>query len=105
MEIEFVLTIEETGRQNLKVPAESFNCIVEYFKTKEALKNYLIERYGKMPNGKKKVYIDTKKGKVIPIGFLHSYWNQDVSHNSKLWYQTDWITYFEKETIKTYFKL
>lgn len=97
----FVLDICETSRFNLKVPAESFNRIIERFESKEELKNYLIDRYGKIPKGKNKVYVEN--GKIV--GFLHSYWNQDVSHNSHKWYQTDWICFWEENVDKIYFKL
>jgi hypothetical protein len=95
------LEIVETGRFNLKAEPQSFNKISVSFETKEELKLYLIERYGKIPNGKHKVYT----GKNKAIGFLHSFWTSDISHNSPKWYQTDWIVFWEQETIKTYFKL
>lgn len=102
--VEFVLQITETGRENLKVPAQSFNCIVEYFKTIPELKQYLIDRYGKIPNQRKKIY-QANNGKIDVIGFLYSYWNQDISHMSRKWYQTDWIEFCQRETKDLYFKL
>ena len=96
----FMLEITETGRFKLNAPAESFNQFRKEFHTIEDLKKYLIERYGKMPKGRRKVY--TGKDKVI--GFLYSFWNKDVSHASPNWYQTDWICCWEEELIKTYFK-
>jgi hypothetical protein len=98
---QFVLDIVETGREHLKVPAESFNRIIERFETKEELKTYLIERYGKIPRGKRKVYVGNNK----VVGFLYSFWNQDVSHNSHKWFQTDWISFWEENVDKIYFSL
>lgn len=86
----FELEITETGRGSLKEEPSTFNRITESFLTLNELKEYLIERYGKMPNGKKKVYTG-KEPKVI--GFLHSFWNQDISHMTPKWYQTDWIVF------------
>jgi len=101
---EIVLTIMETGREHLRCKPEEFNFIIEYFKTKEDLRNYLIERYGRMPKMRSKLYRDINS-KSIVIGFSYSYWNQDVSHNSKKWYQTDRIVFFEEEKVITYFDL
>lgn len=105
MKKEFVLLIDETGRDCLKGQVSCFNQIKETFKTKEELKNYLIDRYGKIPGGRHKIYQDKKDGSVECVGFLHSFWNRDVSNNSSKWYQTDWITFFESEIKVTYFKL
>lgn len=103
------LRITETGRSNPGYVAETFNTIMESFKFKEQMVEYLIDRYGKMPGGKKKIYRDNINDGTIPkikiVGFLHSFWNRDCSHNSKKWFQTDWIEFYEQETVKTYFKL
>ena len=102
------LRINETGRSSLckSDPPSCFNNIKESFPTLDELKEYLIERYGYLPQGRMKIYRDTldKDGKFEPaiVGFLHSWWNQDVSHNSKKWLQTDWIEIYEQETIRTY---
>jgi len=108
MKSQFVLAITETGRENLKVPPQSFNLILKEFETKEKLKEYLIERYGKIPKGRKKIYRDRENtmGLVTDeVGFLHSFWSQDISHNSKKWYQTDWIEFYIEKKKRTYFKL
>jgi hypothetical protein len=91
------LVIDETGAD---CPAKSleeshrFNQIVEYFDTVELAKEYLTNRYGKMPSDKRKIYNDDEDGNPIEVGFLTSFWNKDYSHNSKSWYQTDWITLY-----------
>ncbi len=91
----YKIVIDETGRDCLKDKATMFNRQVETFGSLDAVKDYIKERYGKLPSGKNKVYIDTDKGKTIELGFMYSYWNQDISHMSKKWYQTDWITITE----------
>jgi len=99
---EFVLQITETGRENLKVHSESFNVIVEFFKTKEELKNYIIERYGHLPKGRNKIFQEMGCEKSTQIGFTYSFWNQDVSHASKKWYQTDWVCFCKRTTTEEY---
>ncbi len=99
----FELYISETGRANLSEEAHCFNNEIKSFATLDALKTFLIKRYGRMPNGRKKIFRDillpdgTQTAEVT--GFLHSYWNSDCSH---MWYQTDWIEVFEQETIRNY---
>ena len=98
------LVINETSRSVPGYVAETFNIIKESFESKEQLVEYLIDRYGKMPNGRKKIYTGTNNNPKV-VGFLHSFWNKDCSHNSKKWFQTDWVEFFEQETTRTYFKL
>lgn len=90
----YKLTIAETGRDTLKDEPYFFNEDVSQHPNLEAIKEALEERYGKIPRILKNnlVYIDLKDGETIPIGFTYSYWNKDISHNSKSWYQTDWIS-------------
>ena len=88
----YTINIDETSRNHLKDKSTLFNQEARDFDTLDEMKDFLIERYGKMPRGKRKVYID-ENGKTITIGFLHSFWNRDWSHNTKHWFQTDWITF------------
>ena len=87
------IEITETGRNSLKENASTFNHEEKILNSVEDVKAYLIERYGKIPNGKNKIYRHKKDGSVVEVGFLHSYWNDDCSHNAKKWYQTDWISF------------
>ncbi len=90
----YKLIIDETGADSPKNSLEHstrFNVIEESFYSLDDLKEYLVDRYGKMPSKKRKIYIDTKDGVSKEVGFLHSFWNKDISHDSKNWYQTDWI--------------
>ena len=87
------LQIDETSRTSLKEEQASyFNSITEYFNNIREVKDYLIDRYGKMPGMKKKIYIDDKNGNPVVCGFLYSFWDQDISHMTKKYYQTDWVT-------------
>ena len=90
----YKLEISETGRNSLKEKPSLFNRFAKNFLTKKDVEKFLIEQYWKLPKGKNKIYIDTKEG-TKEIGFLHSFWNQDISHNSKKWFQTDWVVISE----------
>ena len=89
----YKVKITETARNNPKMDIDKdtvFNDFAKSFKTLEEVKEYLRERYGKTPNNKwQKIYRDPD-GKQV--GYLRCYWNKDWSHNSKSWWQTDWIT-------------
>lgn len=88
--------ITETSRGSLKGESLIFNELILHG-TPESLREQLIERYGKFPRGHK-IYIDTPTG-AIHCGFTHSYWNRDISHDSKSWFQTDWITFSERTPV------
>lgn len=90
MKTYYELKITETARNCPNAESSQFNIIREQFGTKEQIKGFLTERYGKIPNGKNKIYIDDLRESKI-IGFLYSFWNKDWSHASKSWFQTDWV--------------
>jgi len=91
------ILISETGASNTRERKSLFN--TERITVREAgeIKKILTDRYGKMPGMKNKVYVD-RDGKSVPVGFLHSFWNRDISHNSAPWHQTDWITFQTVDT-------
>lgn len=89
------IEITETASDATNQEKSTFNKIKIYCETVEQAKKELIERYGKMPSKRKKIYQDKKDGTSIEIGFTHSFWTSDISHNSKKWHQTDWITIWE----------
>jgi hypothetical protein len=99
----FKVNINETGRNTLKEEAHTFNYISESFKTLEEAKQFLVDRYGTIPKRtfRNTMYRDLKNGSSVEIGFIKSYWNKDISHNSTSWYQTDWVevTQVEEKTI------
>ncbi len=56
----------------------------------------LTERYGKKPHARRGVFVDKPDGSVERVGFLHSFWNADLSHwPVQRWHQTDWVTFSE----------
>ena len=85
------ITIESTGRNSLRETANLFDVAHETVLDIKEAREFLIDRYGKLPSGKNKVYVDIE-GKAKVVGFTHSFWTSDISHNSKPWFQTDWIT-------------
>ncbi len=94
----YKILISETGRNSLKEEATLFNVVEEVFATLDKVKEFLIERYGKLPCSKsREIYRDIvnaskKVTGSVEVGFAYSYWNKDISHISKSWYyQTDWI--------------
>jgi len=92
----YKININETAANNPKEALEKselFNVISEQRLTKGEVREYLRERYGAKFNlqSKRGVYVDGKNGEAKQTGVLYSYWNKDISHNSKSWYQTDWI--------------
>ena len=87
----YELTVNETARNHLKEEPRFFNTIKQSFGTVSAIKDFLTNHYGKLPRGRSKIYRDKENGQVQEIGFIHSFWNRDISHNSKAWFQTDWI--------------
>ena len=83
------ISITETACSSPKNIDESytFNRIEEHFETIEEAKDYLFERYGKKDFSKnRKVFQGEEE-----IGFTQTFWNKDISHDSKSWFQTDWI--------------
>ena len=88
----FKITIEETSRDNLRKPPQFYHAETTCAKSLPEVKDCLRDRYGKVPGGRHKIYIDDKDGHPCEVGFTHSFWNKDCSHNSNSWYQTDWIT-------------
>ena len=97
------IIINETGCScpNQSHESNLFNQIVERKKSIEEVENYLAERYGKKISKSHRknrpIFIDKKDGSTEQVGFLYSFWNKDWSHNSKNWFQTDWIEVREVE--------
>ena len=89
----YKLSVVETARNTLKEVPIAFNHEVKTARTLEAIKEAIIDRYGKLPRRTpaRTIYRDTANGEAMPVGMMHSYWNRDISHNSPSWYQTDWI--------------
>ena len=94
----YQILISETSRSCPAKREENhiFNEVEKKFETYKEAKEFLIEKYGKNPFSSKRnrqekgIFIDTKEG-TKQIGIHYSFWNKDWSHNSKSWWQTDWI--------------
>lgn len=87
----YELCITETAKNSLKEEASQiFNEERLHFKSLEEIKQHLIERYGSLP---KRTITNTiyQNPDAAPVGFLRSFWNKDWSHNTKSWWQTDWV--------------
>jgi len=97
------IVINETACNSPKVSDDThvFNQIVEKKKTIEEVEEFLKDRYGKVISKKHRekrgVFVDDKNGQAKRVGFLFSFWNKDWSHNSKSWFQTDWIEIMKVE--------
>jgi nicotinamide riboside kinase len=88
------ITIESTGKSHLKQKTASlFETTHETVLDIKEAREFLIDRYGKLPGGRNKIYVDDKDGNTKVLGFTYSFWNNDISHVPVVsWYQTDWIT-------------
>ena len=83
-------TMEQSaGYNQVVIPCINWKQVVEE----------LEERYGKVPKIKSTnlIYRDLPGKEAEQVGFMYSYWNKDWSHNSKSWWQTDWISFYEYE--------
>jgi hypothetical protein len=98
-----ILEISETAkdRPSNDESCRLFNVIREEFSSLKDLQDYIKNRYGKLlkSKGRDKIYRDSKVSpdELKAVGFLFSYWNKDCSHDSKPWWQTDWITIIQRE--------
>lgn len=73
-----------------KEPYSQSDNETKYFKTKEEADKFLKETYGK--SKKQSMYIDKKDGTGgEKVGNIYGFKNKDWSHNSKSWYQQDWV--------------
>ena len=88
-----MITINQTSKTNPQDHGGGyiFNTEKEYFGTIEEAKNFLLEYYDIKTLPKKYIYRDNEQGEAKKVGYIKNYWNKDFSHDSKKWYQTDWI--------------
>jgi len=85
----YKIVVIETGRNTLKDEPRIFNEFERFFEKVDEAKNFVVGRCGKIPKGK--LYADNGNGAPEQVGYHYSFWNGDVSHGSKKWFQTDWI--------------
>ena len=100
----FEVTIDEMGKNRPQDKEEElFNIIVKRFKAIQEAVDFLEERYGKLPKRLRTEMLlcsDAEPDKNI--GFIKRYWNKDISHNSKSWFQIDAITIEKVEEVREY---
>lgn len=94
----YKITIESTGRNKLREKPHLFNTTVKTFETIRHIKEYFIDRYGKVPSGSNKIYHNYEE-----IGLMYSFWTSTIyegwtSAKVKKWYQSDFIYIEEVHT-------
>lgn len=86
------LEIAETERPHPGADGYRGYEFTECFKDMDDLKEFLIDRYGKIPNGRNKVYVDKTDGSIQEVGFTHSYWRDHEYSGEKSTFVTDWVS-------------
>ena len=84
----FRVIITCTGKEG-KDSWRIFEEIEEKFADLAAVKNWIKEKYGRCK--KVLMYRDGKNGEAIKTGYIYCFRNKDISHNSKEWFQRDWV--------------
>ena len=92
IELEVVKTSKDIGSKD---DYRGFDNSIEKFKGIKEAKEWLQEEY----DGRKRVemYRDNKDGTARQTGWIYCFKNKDISHNSKWWYQQDWISAYTVE--------
>ena len=85
--------IDETTRNRTDEEPIRGYTLKEKFKTLEEVKEFMIDRYGRVPGGRRKIYRDTPNGAVV-VGFLYTFWNRETPRD-KAYLQTDWVSVTE----------
>ena len=86
------LDITETERSSPNTDSYYRYKFDERFHNVEELKEYLIDKYGAVPGGRRKIYMDDTDGNSHVVGFLHSYWRDSAYPGDNMRFQTDWIS-------------
>ena|SRR5258708_35617139 len=66
-----------------------FDVQKKQFASLPEVSKYLAETYGDCK--RQTMFIDTKQGIAKQAGWVYCFKNNDISHNSKPWYQQDWV--------------
>ena len=91
-----IITNETSKTPFSKENYTCFNSFSESYKTLEDCKQVLKEKYGKCK--KQKMFRDRKDGESYQSGWIYSFKNSDISHDSKEWLQQDWVEIREVES-------
>lgn len=95
------VVIDVTDRAAAQEAAKYSHRDEETFKTIEEVREFLTDRYGKLPSGRRKIYQDTAGGSAEVVGFLHTFWNRNDPYSSKARLQTDWVSITDvRETVR-----
>lgn len=77
-------------------PGSIYNQQTREFPDMDAALLWLEQDYGitkpKRLQDSNSVFVDTPAG-TRRVGFTVSRWNSDVSHNSKKWWETNWVSF------------
>lgn len=96
----FEIQVTETGRPyGPNGEYRIFNTGSTRLHTKEAVSDYLKERYGSCK--RIKMFSDADNGKPAHTGYVYCFHNSDCSHSPvEKWLQQDWVTIvsFDPET-------
>ena len=92
----YTITIETLGRRSTRGTATNYGAEVVTCADLAEVRKELRGRYGRLPGARRKVYRSVY-GKMIVVGFTHTYWIAVHNGNSK-WseYCTDCITVQEQ---------
>lgn len=94
-EVEITKTGKPFGRT--EEDYSTFDREVKRFKTTEEVKAFLKESYGTCK--RVKMYQDTKEGSEH-TGYIYCFKNKDWSHDSKGWFQQDWVSIDEMKSTR-----
>jgi hypothetical protein len=94
---EIQVTVTQVGASAPGREQSVFNEKRETFPTMEDALAWLEDCFGikrpKRIHYRNSVFVDSSDGGVRRIGFLVSRWNSDCSHNSKAWWETNWVSF------------
>ncbi len=81
-------------------PGAKMQCFNEQRKECDSVADaleWLVKNYGIRPPKRihdgNSVFRDTKSRGTVRCGFIVHRWNSDISHNSKAWWEQNWISF------------
>lgn len=91
------ISITQTAKSNPRDDYGAYNDERHIVKDMAEAKAWLKERYGNCKRSY--IYQDTKSGETKRVGYIYHFRNSDISHNSKSWYQQDWVTFLKNTPV------
>ena len=87
----YEVSVLHTGKPvGSKEDYTTFDDSEKTFFTIKEVKEHLSVTYSKCK--RVKMFVDTKDGKTKHTGYIYCFKNNDISHDSKMWYQQDWVS-------------